>query len=177
MKNSSSHYRCAAVVALALVATPALAQSSRAHIDTLIATHARANGVPESLVRRVIMRESRYNPRAVGRGGATGLMQIKYATARALGYRGSAAGLLDADTNLTYAVRYLAGAYRVAGGNAERAAALYRSGYRHHAKRQAQRTDLQRTDLQRTDLQHTGSSRAPRARSTVRRSVNSLSLF
>jgi soluble lytic murein transglycosylase-like protein len=33
-------------------------------------------------VHRVIMRESRYNPRAVGHGGALGLMQIKHATAR-----------------------------------------------------------------------------------------------
>src|SRR5262249_52037964 len=56
-----------------------------------IAAHAQANGVPESLVRSVILRESRYNPRARGAGGAMGLMQIKHATARGMGYRGTAA--------------------------------------------------------------------------------------
>jgi len=96
-----------------------------------IAAHAKANSVPESLVRRVILRESRYNPRARGAGGAMGLMQIKHATARGMGYRGTAAGLLDAETNLTYGVRYLAGAYRAAGGNANQAVAYYAKGYYH----------------------------------------------
>ena len=94
-----------------------------------IAVHAKANNVPESLVRRVIVRESRYNPRARGLGGAMGLMQIKHATARGMGYRGTAAGLLDAETNLTYAVRYLGGAYRAAHGNANLAVAYYAKGY------------------------------------------------
>ena len=38
-------------------------------------------------------------------------MQISHATARSMGYSGSPAGLLDADTNLKYAVKYLRGAY------------------------------------------------------------------
>ena len=37
-------------------------------------------------------------------------MQIKLATARGLGYTGDAAGLRDPDTNLTYGIKYLAGA-------------------------------------------------------------------
>jgi soluble lytic murein transglycosylase-like protein len=118
-----------------VVADPALAQTARANYDALIAKHASANGVPEALVRRVIVRESRYNAGAVGRGGAMGLMQIKHATARGVGYTGGAAGLLDADTNLAYGVRYLAGAYRAAGGNADRAVSYYAGGYYHHAKR------------------------------------------
>src|SRR5262245_38759283 len=101
----------------------------------LVSAHAQANGIPESLVHRVVMRESRYNPRAVSRGNY-GIMQIRLGTARAMGYTGSAAGLLDANTNMTYAVRYLAGAYRAAGGNANRAVALYASGYYYQAKRQ-----------------------------------------
>ncbi len=98
--------------------------------------HAQANGVPEALVHRVVIRESRYNARAIGRGGAMGLMQIKYSTARAMGYTGSPAGLLDPDTNLTYAVRYLAGAYRVAGGDSGRSVSNYARGYYAGAKRQ-----------------------------------------
>jgi soluble lytic murein transglycosylase-like protein len=62
-------------------------------------------------------------------------MQIKLATARGMGYRGNATGLLDADTNMTYAVRYLANAYKVAGGNSDRAVALYAGGYYYAAKR------------------------------------------
>jgi soluble lytic murein transglycosylase-like protein len=121
--------------ALALV-QPAAGQSHlRAELDALIAAHARANGVPLALVHRLVMRESRYNPRAVGRGGAMGLMQIKVATARGLGYRGPPAGLLDPDTNLRYAVRYLAGAYKVAGGNHHRAVMHYARGYYYAAKR------------------------------------------
>ncbi len=114
-------------------AVPAMA-SDRAMIDTLVAQHARAHGVPEALVHRVIKRESGYNPRAVSRGNF-GLMQIRYATARGMGYRGTASGLLDVNTNLAYAVPYLANAYKVAGGNPNRAVALYAGGYYYEAKR------------------------------------------
>jgi hypothetical protein len=101
----------------------------------MVAEQAGANGVPPSLVHRVIMRESRYNPRAVSRGNY-GLMQIRLGTARAMGYGGSADGLLDPLTNMTYAVRYLAGAYRAAGGDENRAVALYARGYYQEAKAQ-----------------------------------------
>jgi soluble lytic murein transglycosylase-like protein len=101
----------------------------------MVAEQASANGVPSSLVDRVVMRESRYNPRAVSRGNY-GLMQIRLGTARAMGYGGSAAGLLDPATNMTYAVRYLAGAYRAAGGDENRAVALYARGYYQEAKAQ-----------------------------------------
>ena len=69
--------------------------------QALVARHARANGVPEALVHRIIMRESRYNPRARN-GPYWGMMQLSLATARGAGYRGAPAGLLDADTNLAY---------------------------------------------------------------------------
>ena len=105
-------------------------------LDAMIARHAAANGVPEALVHRVVIRETRYRPRAVGAGGAMGLMQIKYSTARAMGYTGSPSGLLDPETNLTYAVRYLAGAYRAAHGSADRAVMNYARGYYASAKRQ-----------------------------------------
>jgi soluble lytic murein transglycosylase-like protein len=102
-------------------------------ISSMAAAQASAAGVPASLVERVIRRESGGNPRAV-HAGNYGLMQIKLGTARAMGYTGSAAGLLDPQTNMTYAVRYLAGAYRAAGGNESRAVALYASGYYAQAK-------------------------------------------
>ena len=109
--------------------------SRRGELDARIEAHARAAGVPVDLVHHVILRESRYNASAVGPGAVYGLMQIKHGTARALGYAGSPAGLLDPETNLTYGVRYLAGAYRVANGNPARAYGFFRSGYYYHAKR------------------------------------------
>lgn len=102
--------------------------------DAIIAKHARANGVPERLIRRVIMRESRYNP-AARNGRYYGMMQILPATAKSMGFSGAPTSLHDADVNLTYGVRYLAGAYKVAGGDEGRAMSLYASGYYYHAKR------------------------------------------
>jgi soluble lytic murein transglycosylase-like protein len=104
-------------------------------LDGMAAAQAGANGVPVSLVERVIKRESGGNQRAVSRGNY-GLMQIRLGTARAMGFTGSAAELLDPQVNMTYAVRYLAGAYRAAGGNENRAVALYASGYYYQAKAQ-----------------------------------------
>jgi soluble lytic murein transglycosylase-like protein len=89
------------------------------------------------------VRESRYRPGVVGRGGAIGLMQIKLATARGMGYTGDAAGLRDPNTNLTYAVKYLAGAYRAANGDHHRAVSYYASGYSAAAKRQARGRHLE----------------------------------
>jgi transglycosylase-like protein with SLT domain len=125
--------------ALASAAPAAAAERARqAHpqYDALVATHAKANLVPESLVHRVIVRESKYNPDLVGRGGTIGLMQIKLATARGVGYSGDAQGLRNPETNLTYGVKYLAGAYRAAGGDHDRAMRYYASGYYHAAKQQ-----------------------------------------
>ncbi|WP_441276726.1 transglycosylase SLT domain-containing protein [Tardiphaga sp. 172_B4_N1_3] len=122
---------------LAVAALPQLASAQqRADYDAMVATHAQANGVPEALVHRVIVRESKYHPNLIGRGGTIGLMQIKLATARGVGYTGTAEGLRDPNTNLTYAVKYLAGAYRAANGNHNRAVSYYAGGYYYAAKRQ-----------------------------------------
>ena len=126
-------------------ATPAeepMIDTGRGFLDQRIAYHAKLNAVPAALVHRVVVRESKYNPRAVGRGGALGLMQIKHGTARALGYDGAPGGLLDAETNLTYAVKYLAGAYRLADGNYDRAVQHYARGYYYEAKRRNGRLAL-----------------------------------
>ena len=124
------------LAAMAALVLPGAALAQHAQYDALVATHASANGLPEALVHRVIVRESRYQPHLVGRGGTIGLMQIKLSTARSLGYTGSAEGLRDPDTNLTYAVKYLAGAYRAANGDHARAMHYYASGYYEAAKRQ-----------------------------------------
>ena len=131
-----------AAVAASLLSPEAHAQS-RAQYESMVATHASANGVPEALVHRVIVRESKYHPHLVGRGGTIGLMQIKLPTARGLGYTGDAAGLRDPNTNLTWGVKYLAGAYRAANGDHSRAVRYYASGYYYAAKRQRQQGPLQ----------------------------------
>jgi soluble lytic murein transglycosylase-like protein len=120
------------------VSSGASAQS-RAQYESMVATHAAANNVPEALVHRVIVRESKYHANLVGRGGTIGLMQIKLPTARGLGYTGDAAGLRDPDTNLAWGIKYLAGAYRAANGDHNRAVRYYAGGYYYAAKRQRQR--------------------------------------
>jgi hypothetical protein len=129
------HLSLLAIIAALLFCSNAQAQQ-RTQYETLVAAHAQANGVPEVLVHRVIVRESKYQPMLVGRGGTIGLMQIKLATARGLGYTGTAEGLRDPETNLTYGVKYLAGAYRAANSDHSRAVHYYASGYYYAAKRQ-----------------------------------------
>jgi len=89
----------------------------------------------------VVKRESNYNSRAKG-GSALGLMQIKHATARGLGYSGDATGLYDPNTNLKYGIAYLAGAYRAAQGDLEQAYRYYNRGYYYVAKRLGIESDV-----------------------------------
>jgi soluble lytic murein transglycosylase-like protein len=100
----------------------------------LIRKYAGVHGIPESLLHRVIQRESDYNAGARN-GPYYGLMQILPQTARTMGYQGSPSGLLDAETNLIYAGKYLRGAWMVSGGSEERAVMWYAKGYYYEAKR------------------------------------------
>lgn len=135
---------CIATAALAAAASmPASAQQRMAfdangNLSSLVARYSAAYNVPESLIRRVIRRESGGNARIVSRGNY-GLMQIKLGTARSMGYQGGAAGLLDADTNMNYAIKYLAGAWRLSGGSEARAVHYYAAGYYYAAKRSGMR--------------------------------------
>jgi soluble lytic murein transglycosylase-like protein len=103
-------------------------------MDALVAKYARIYDMPESLIHRVIRRESGYNPGARN-GPYYGLMQIALPSARTMGYRGDAAGLLDAETNLIYAGKYLRGAWLVSRGNQDKAIYWYSRGYYYEAKR------------------------------------------
>jgi soluble lytic murein transglycosylase-like protein len=132
---------CLASILVALVSASAASAKDQhvagldanGNLDSLIARHAAANNVPEEMVRRIIKRESGGRAHVISKGNY-GVMQIRLGTARSMGYRGTAAGLLDADTNMTYAVKYLAGAYRVAGGNPTRTVHYYAAGYYYAAK-------------------------------------------
>ncbi|MDP3601564.1 MAG: lytic transglycosylase domain-containing protein [Bosea sp. (in: a-proteobacteria)] len=111
-------------VAVAALAAPVGSEGLKA----LVARHAAANGVPFSLADAVVRIESRYNPRAANAGNY-GLMQIRHQTARGMGYAGPAGGLLDPETNARYAMKYLALAYRAAGGDTCRTIMKYQSGH------------------------------------------------
>jgi Transglycosylase SLT domain len=119
-------------------APDALVQAARAKnreaICARITHHAKLNKIPESLIHRVVQRESKYDP-TLRHGPYWGLMQIRHDTAKSMGYSGPPIGLLDPETNLTYAVAYLANAYRVAGGDEKRAQLLYMRGFYCEAKR------------------------------------------
>ena len=134
-------HRLLLAAVFAVVPAVAFGQAARDNIDALIEQQAKANGVPASFVHAVVKRESNYNPNAKG-GSALGLMQIKHATARSLGYTGDAAGLYDPATNLRYGVAYLAGAYRTAQGNLSQAYQYYNRGYYYAAKRQGISTEV-----------------------------------
>ena len=123
-----------APVAAAPVASRALYPNETPELRALINQYADRYGVPEDLVQRVVIRESRHNPDARN-GPYYGLMQILPATARSMGYEGSPKGLLDAETNLKYAVKYLRGAWLVSDGSQDRAVQWYARGYYYEAKR------------------------------------------
>jgi soluble lytic murein transglycosylase-like protein len=105
------------------------AASSATGLRGMVARHAAANGVPFALADAVVRIESGYNPRARNASGAMGLMQIKTQTARGQGFAGSANGLLDAETNIRFGMRYLATAYRMAGGDVCGTVMRYQSGH------------------------------------------------
>ncbi|PCJ07543.1 MAG: lytic transglycosylase [Rhodobacteraceae bacterium] len=99
--------------------------------------------VPRELVHRLAVRESTHRPRAVNTP-YYGLLQILPATARSMGFRGTSKDLLDADTNLEFAVKYLRGAWLLSGGSHSTAVKHYSRGYYYEAKRQGK---LQETGL------------------------------
>nr|BAT30793.1 probable transglycosylase protein [Fulvimarina pelagi] len=103
--------------------------SGSAAIDALIEKHARANDLPVEMAYGFVRVESRYNPRAKG-AGVYGLSQIKPATARSMGFSGSASDLFDADTNLRYGMKYLKGAWDKADQDVCRTAMKYKGGHR-----------------------------------------------
>jgi len=85
---------------------------ARPSIVAAVRRHARAAGVPVRIALAVVRQESSFRPGVTGRAGEIGLMQIKCATARGVGYRGSCRGLYNVSTNLRYGMRYLRKALR-----------------------------------------------------------------
>ncbi|MFC6842016.1 lytic transglycosylase domain-containing protein [Xanthomonas theicola] len=89
-----------------------------------IAAAAREYGVDEAVVRAIIHAESAYNPMALSRAGAQGLMQLMPPTARRFGVGDS----FDASQNIRGGVQYLAWLLKRFNGNLTLAAAGYNAG-------------------------------------------------
>ncbi len=85
---------------------------------------AAANGVEEAVVRAIIHAESAYNPMALSRAGAQGLMQLMPGTARRFGVSDA----FNAGQNIAGGVQYLAWLLRRFNGDLTLAAAGYNAG-------------------------------------------------
>lgn len=97
--------------------------------SSIIARYAASYGVPVSLAKAVVKIESNYRPHMVGSAGEIGLMQIKPATARMMGYTGSVKGLFDPDTNIKFGMKYLAMAQGLGGGTTCGTILKYNAGH------------------------------------------------
>ncbi|QWW66487.1 lytic transglycosylase domain-containing protein [Rhizobium sp. WYJ-E13] len=97
--------------------------------SALISKYANQYDVPVALATAVIRIESNFNPMARGSHGEVGLMQIKPATARMMGYSGSAKGLFDPETNIKYGMKYLATAHDLGGGQTCNTILKYNAGH------------------------------------------------
>jgi soluble lytic murein transglycosylase-like protein len=91
--------------------------------ETAIKNAARENAVDPALIKAVIHAESAFNPGAISRKGAVGLMQLMPGTARDLGVRAHVA-----EENIDGGVRYLAYLLKQFGGNLSNAVAAYNAG-------------------------------------------------
>lgn len=104
-----------------------------AALRALIRHYAIEENVPVELAYAVAKIESNYRTHVTGPHGSIGMMQIKYTTARGLGYRGTRGQLYHPEPNVKFAMKYLSGAFRRAKGDICRTVFQYNAGY--YAKR------------------------------------------
>jgi soluble lytic murein transglycosylase-like protein len=95
-----------------------------AQYDQAIAGAAKANTIQAALVRAVIVVESGFNPRAVSKKGAVGLMQLQPATAKRYGVK----NIYDPEQNIRAGAHYLSDLLTRFDSNLELALAAYNAG-------------------------------------------------
>jgi soluble lytic murein transglycosylase-like protein len=103
-------------------------KAERARVVAIIKKMAPRYGVPTWFALRIAKVESGYNPRARGGVGEIGVFQLKCATAKGIGYRGSCKGLYDAHANVQYGLKHLSLAIKSSRGNLKLAASKHNGG-------------------------------------------------
>jgi hypothetical protein len=103
---------------------PAPAMTEPGPFAQLIHDAAKKHGVDEKLIQHVILVESNYNPRAVSRRQAQGLMQLLPQTAA----KYSVADVFDPAQNIDAGTHYLKDLLRRFGGDLKLALAAYNAG-------------------------------------------------
>ena len=98
-------------------------------LAAIVDRYASAHGVPAAFARAVVQVESDWNPKLTGAAGEVGLMQIKHETAREMGFQGGRDELYEPDTNVRWGMQYLAGAWRLGGGDLCQAVLRYQGGH------------------------------------------------
>ncbi len=106
------------------------AAANPAEYESIIKTCSDKYGVSPSLIKAVIQAESGYNPRAVSRAGASGLMQLMPGTARSLKVSNS----FDPKDNVEGGVKYLRFLLDTFRGDVSLALAAYNAGLNKVAK-------------------------------------------
>lgn len=107
--------------------TPPLQLKKKAHLfHPIILKAADRHDVDPALVKAIIMAESGYNPKAISRRGAAGLMQLMPKTAKSLGVK----DIFDPEHNIDGGVRYFKRLVTKYDGNVRLALAAYNAGSR-----------------------------------------------
>jgi len=98
--------------------------ASKARYERIVEEVAQAHGLDSALLHAVISVESHYNPRAISRKGAAGLMQLMPATARRYGVSDS----FDPAQNLHGGAKYLRDLLTLFNSDMSLALAAYNAG-------------------------------------------------